>query len=216
MRAFDSKVEKCRRFMNDYIDRVNMSKRKRAVEKMKTVMDEYLKQKGMDRFIEYEISWNGIFPLNIEKRVDLVDFMFGKNIIFTDRLDMDTVDIINWYKHRWIIEDSFKKMNHDDNVSMTSIYSWTDQQIAVYIFACVIALIGLRVLRLKMRDSGIEMSAENALDILGNVHAVGTLYEKRRMDWKLGEMDADAKRLIDLLNLKTFFDTSVSNTEKQG
>ena len=216
MSAFDSKLQKCRKFMSDYIDGANRSKRKRVIEKMKTVMDGYLREKRMDRFIEYEISGDGSFSLNVKERVDLVDFMFGKNIIFTDRLDMDTVDIINRYKDRWIIEDSFKKMNHDDNISVTPIYSWTDQQIAVHIFVCVIALLGLRVLGLKIKDSGLEMSVESALDILGNVHAVGTLYEKRRIEWNLSEMDDDAKKLIELLDLKTFFDRSVGNTEKQG
>ena len=74
----------------------------------------------------------------------------------------------------------------------------------------------MRVLGLRIKESGLEMSEESAVDILGNVHAVGTLYEKRRIEWNLSEMDDDAKKLIELLDLKTFFDRSVGNTEKQG
>jgi transposase len=44
--------------------------------------------------------------------------MFGKNVMFTDRTDMETSSIIEHYKDRWIIEESFRKMNYDDNDGM--------------------------------------------------------------------------------------------------
>ena len=41
------------------------------------------------------------------------------------------------------------------------------------------------------------MSGERALEILGNIHAVGSLYEKRKMEWNLNEVDQDAEQLMD-------------------
>ncbi len=140
--------------------------------------------------------------------------MFGKNVLFTNRLDMETSSIIEHYKDRWIIEDGFRKMNYDDNISVTPMFTWTDQQISLHMFVCVIALLALRILRQKLKESGMEMSGERALEILRNVQAVGSLYEKRKMEWNLSEMDQDAEQLMDILKLKPFFDKMVGNTKK--
>ena len=140
--------------------------------------------------------------------------MFGKNVLFTNRLDMETLSIIEHYKDRWIIEDGFRKMNYDDNISVTPMFTWTDQQISLHMFVCVIALLALRILRQKLKESGMEMSGERALEILRNVQAVGSLYEKRKMEWNLSEMDQDAEQLMDILKLKPFFDKMVGNTKK--
>ena len=90
----------------------------------------------------------------------------------------------------------------------------TDQQISLHIFVCVIALLALRILRKKLKDSGMDMGGERALEILRNVQAVGSLYEKRKIEWNLSEMDQDAEQLIDTLKLKLFFDKMVGNTKK--
>ena len=131
--------------------------------------------------------------------------MFGKNVLFTNRLDMETSSIIEHYKDRWIIEDGFRKMNYDDNISVTPMFTWTDQQISLHMFVCVIALLALRILRQKLKDSGMDMSGERALETLRNVQAVGSLYEKRKMEWNLSEMDQDAEQLMDILKLKLEF-----------
>ena len=75
------------------------------------------------------------------------------------------------------------------NMPVTPIFTWTDQQISLHIFVCVIALLALRILRLKLKNSGMGMTGERALEILRNVHAVGTLYENRKLEWSLSEMD---------------------------
>ncbi|MCL4325460.1 MAG: hypothetical protein M1481_01320 [Candidatus Thermoplasmatota archaeon] len=183
---------------------------------MRLAMDAYLKEKRMNRFIEYSIEYNGKFSVTIAEKRELVDFMFGKNIIFTDRLEMDTTDIVKQYKDRCVIEDSFKKMNYEDNISVTPMYAWTDQQILIHIFVRVTALLGLRLLRLKMKNVGMEMSAEETLEILRNVYAIGSLYENRKIEWRLSEMNKETERLIDLLNLKIFFDKTVGNTKNRN
>ena len=105
-------------------------------------------------------------------------------------------------------------MNYDDNISVTPIFTWTDQQISLHIFVCVIALLALRILRLKLKNSGMGMTGERALEILRNVHVVGTLYENRKLKWSLSEMDQDAEQLMDILKLKLFFHKIVGNTKK--
>ncbi|EQB70111.1 MAG: transposase-like protein, partial [Ferroplasma sp. Type II] len=215
-KAFTGKIEKCRAYINGYIADANKSRRKRNIERMRKTIDTYLKEKKMNRYIDYEIDGSGTFSVTITEKKDLVDFMFGKNVLFTDRLDMETSSIIEHYKDRWIIEDGFRKMNYDDNISVTPIFTWTDQQISLHIFICVIALLALRILRLKLKNSGMGMTGERALEILRNVHAVGTLYENRKLEWSLSEMDQDAEQLMDILKLKPFFNKMVGNTKKQA
>jgi transposase len=214
-KTFTSKVEKCRTYIADYMAVANKSTRKRKIVNMRKTIDGYLKEKKMNRYIEYKIEDNGKFSFNITVKKDQVDFMFGKNVLFTDRIDMETSLIIEHYKDRWIIEDGFRKMNYDDNISITPIFTWTDQQISLHIFTCVTALLALRLLKLKLKNADIDMTAERALEILRNVQAVGSLYENRKIEWNLGEMDQNAEQLMDIFNLKPFFDKMVGNTKKQ-
>ncbi|EQD32714.1 transposase-like protein, partial [mine drainage metagenome] len=153
-KSFTGSVDKCMTYINDYIADANKSGRKRNIEKIRKTIDGYLKEKKMDRYIEYKIDYNDIFSVTITEKKDRVDFMFGRNVLFTDRIDMETSSIIEHYKDRWIIDDGFRKMNYDDNISITPIYTWTDQQISLHIFVCVTALLALRLLKLKLKNSG--------------------------------------------------------------
>lgn len=214
--TFASKVEKCRNYINNYIADANKSKGKRNIGRMRRTIDGYLKEKKMSRYIDCKIDYTDRFSVTITENKDLVDFMFGKNVLFTDRLDMETSSIIEHYRDRWIIEDGFRMMNFDDNISVTPIFTWTDQQVCLHIFVCVVALLALRLLRLKLKNAGMDMGAGRALEILRNVHAIGSLYENRKIEWTLGEMDQDAEHLMEVLNLKPFFDKTVGNTKKQA
>ncbi len=57
------------------------------------------------------------------------------------------------------------------------------------------------------------MSGEEALEILGNIHVVGSLYENRKMECNLNEVDRDAGQMMDILKLKPFFHKIVGNTK---
>lgn len=162
----------------------------------------------------YKIEHDGKFSFTITEKREQIDFMFGKNVLFTDRLDMETSSIIEHYRDRWIIEDGFRTMKYDDNMSVTPIFTWTDQQISLHIFVCVTALLALRLLRLKLKNAGMDMGAGKALEILRNLHAIGSLYKNRKIEWTLGKMDQNAERLMDVLDLKPFFDKMVGNTKK--
>ncbi|MCL4325668.1 MAG: hypothetical protein M1481_02395 [Candidatus Thermoplasmatota archaeon] len=150
------------------------------------------------------------------KIVEEIDYMYGKNIIFTDREEMETEEIITRYRDRWIIEDGFKKMNYEDNISVTPIYTWTDQQITLHIFVCIVnAVFGKNssgVYRKRLKEAGIEMSVERALEILREVHAIGALYENRKIEWKIEEMEKEEEMLVDALKLKPLFNEMVGNS----
>lgn len=93
-KGFTDRVEKCRTHISDYIADANKSKRKRKMENMRKTIDGYLKEKKMNRYIDYKIDYTDRFSVTITENKDLVDFMFGKNVLFTDRLDMEASSII--------------------------------------------------------------------------------------------------------------------------
>lgn len=211
-RSFASKVEKCKFFIKEYVEKANRSKRKRRIETIRKGINRYLKEKKMNKYIEYRIEYDKVYRAEIKEKKEEIDYMYGKNIIFTDREEMETEEIITRYRDRWIIEDGFKKMNYEDNISVTPIYTWTDQQITLHIFVCIIALLGMRMLRKRLKEAGIEMSVERALEILREVHAIGALYENRKIEWKIEEMEKEAEMLVDALKLKPLFNEMVGNS----
>ncbi|MDQ7792558.1 MAG: hypothetical protein RDV00_10630 [Clostridia bacterium] len=64
----------------------------------------------------------------------------GKHILFTDRNDWSTEEIVTAYRGQSHIEEAFKRMKDPHFLSWRPQYHWTDQKIMVHAFYCVLAI----------------------------------------------------------------------------
>jgi len=96
---------------------------------------------------------------------------FGKNIIVTDHLDWSTSDIISASLDRYVIENIFRQSKDRDLVSVIPIRHWTDSKIRCHIFTCIVALTYLRLLEIKLRKAGLEISPPKAIHEMQKLHA---------------------------------------------
>ncbi len=85
------------------------------------------------------------------------------------------------------------------------MYHWTDHNIAVHTFTCVLALQLAHVLRLQARRAGHHLSVKALLDSLGWIEATVLIYpstggrpKARRMTT---DMSTDQQALYDLFDL---------------
>ncbi len=96
---------------------------------------------------------------------------FGKNIIITDNTDWKTDEIVNASLERWTVEDGFRQSKDNDLVSMMPVRHWTDSKISCHIFTCIAALALLRLVELKLRQAGLQLTAKTAMKQMHRLHS---------------------------------------------
>lgn len=95
---------------------------------------------------------------------------FGKLILFTDREEIETSEIVSLYRGKNTVEDCFKRMHDPTSISFTPMYHWTDQKIRVHAFICVLGLLLLRLLEFKASlDKKTLMSIPALLEELSDI-----------------------------------------------
>jgi transposase len=91
------------------------------------------------------------WTVNDTKRQALEENIFGKRILITDHDDWPIVNVVAGYRSQSEIEFGFRQLKDPHEVSFSPMYHWTDHNIAVHTFTCVLALQLAHLLRLTAR-----------------------------------------------------------------
>lgn len=96
---------------------------------------------------------------------------FGKNILITDITDWTTNDIVKASIDRWTVEDGFRLTKDEELVAMRPIRHWTDSKIRCHFFTCIAALALLRIIEIRLRRAGVEVTAKTAMHHMHRLHS---------------------------------------------
>ena len=96
---------------------------------------------------------------------------FGKNILITDITDWTTDEIVQASLDRWAVEDGFRLTKDEAQVALRPLRHWTDSKIRCHIFTCIAAMALLRVIELRLRKAGVDMTAKAAMRHMNNLHS---------------------------------------------
>ena len=73
-------------------------------------------------------------------RAALEEEIFGKHILITDHDDWPVPEVIAGYRSQSEAEFSFRQMKDPHVVSFSPMHHWTEHNISVHVFTCVLAL----------------------------------------------------------------------------
>jgi len=172
-----------------------------------------IKGQHMEQIISYDVTdQNGqvIFDYSVdhESISQIAETYFGKNILFTDRQDMDAPTIVDTYHAQYKIEDAFKQMKDPRHVSFWPIYHWTDQKIRVHAFYCVLALTLSSLLNRRTEQAGLNLSPEEVYEQLSDIKEVLLVYPSAKGKPKavttISKMRDVQYQLFNVLNLGRF------------
>ncbi len=122
---------------------------------------------------------------------------FGKNILISDITEWTTDEIVQASLDRWAIEDSFRLTKDEAQVALRPIRHWTDSKIRCHIFTCIAALSLLRIIELRLRKAGVELTAKAAMKSMHRLHScLVWLPGKRKAARVLEEPDATQSKII--------------------
>lgn len=121
---------------------------------------------------------------------------FGKNILITDNMAWSTDEIVRASLDRYVVENNFRQSKDDDLVSLMPLRHWTDDKIRCHIFSCIVALTYLRMIELRLRRAGLEMSAGETMDEMHRLHSCLIWQQKKKKPERMIEKPGDKQAAI--------------------
>jgi transposase len=156
------------------------------------------------------LTWS----IDTAKREALEDRVFGKRILITDQDTWPVVDVVAGYRSQSEIEFGFRQLKDPHQVSFSPMFHWTDNNIAVHTFTCVLALQLAHLLRLKAHRAGHDPTVRSLLDTLKGIGETVLIYpstggrpKARRITT---DMTTDQQALYDLFNLDRWAPTTIT------
>src|SRR5262249_11027021 len=115
---------------------------------------------------DLRLSW-GIDPAS---RAALEEELFGKHVLITGHDDWPVAEVVASYRSQSEAEFSFRQLKDPHVVSFSPMHHWTDHNIRVHVFTCVLALQLAHLMRYRARQAGLDLSVR---DLLGQLAAIG-------------------------------------------
>jgi len=129
----------------------------------------------------------------------------GKSIIFSNRNEWSTLEIVKTYRAQNKVEQQFKELNKRGRISVMPMHVWTDVMIRVHMYISVLALLLSNLLYRKIHLAGIAHSKETCFEALEDMKEIRLYYDdKGDPDVLLTRMSALQRKLFKTLDLKRF------------
>jgi transposase len=206
---FEKKMLRLQEILHEFKDKVNRrAPQWRNKKKIEARYEEACAKLHMPsdiyRFEVYE--YKGKLRLSCKKnyyRIGRHIDRFGKNIIITDNMDWPTDEIVKASLDRWTVEDGFRQSKDDDLVAMMPVRHWTDSKIRCHIFTCIATLALLRLVEIRLRRSGLKLTAKTAMKQLHRLHScLIWLPGRKAPERMLEEPDSIQKQILAVFGWK--------------
>ena len=113
-------------------------------------------------------------------RAALEEELFGKHVLITSHDDWAVPEVVAGYRSQSEAEFSFRQMKDTRVVSFSPMHHWTEHNIRVHIFTCVLALQIAHLMRLRATRAGLRMSVRELLRELAGIGETILLYHGDR------------------------------------
>jgi transposase len=121
---------------------------------------------------DLRLSWG----IDQAARAALEEELFGKHVLITDHDDWAAADVIAAYRSQSEAEFSFRQLKDPRVVSFSPMFHWTEHNIRVHLFTCVLALQLAHLMRRQVRQAGLDLSVRALLDALAGIEETVLIY----------------------------------------
>ena len=157
---------------------------------------------------EFRLSFN----TGRQARRRLENRLFGKRILFTNREDWTTAEVVAAYRSQSEVEAGFRQMNDPHVVSFSPMHHWTDSKIRVHVFYCVLALTIAHLMRREADRAGLHLSVRELLAELAGIGETVLLFHdggkgRPRAQRMLTDMTPTQQRLAGVFDIHRYAPT---------
>ena len=217
-RGFDQTLAKARRKLIELQATLARGKTRRGRAAVESEIAATCKPRWVSQVITTTLTGQTPAELRLTFRTDpgsrkrLEEKLFGKRILFTNRDDWPTADVVAAYRSQSEVESGFRQMKDPHVVSFGPMHHWTDSKIRVHVFYCVLALTIAHLMRRQAKDAGMDLSVRELLTTLAGIGETVLLYHdggkgRPRARRMLTDMDPTQKRLAKLFDIDRYAPT---------
>jgi transposase len=121
---------------------------------------------------DFRLTWQ----VDAAARAALEEEIFGKHVLITGHDDWPAAEVIAGYRSQAEAEFAFRQMKDTHVVSFSPMFHWTEHNIRVHVFTCILALQIAHLMRLKARRAGLHLSVRELLRELAGIGETVLLY----------------------------------------
>ncbi len=125
-----------------------------------------------DRPKDRRLTW----AIDQDARAELEDEIFGKHVLITDHDDWPAADVVAGYRSQSEAEFGFRQLKDRHVVSFSPMHHWTEHNIRVHVFTCVLALQLAHLMRYRVRQHGLHLSVRELLSQLAGIQETVLIY----------------------------------------
>ena len=147
------------------------------------------------------------FSINF-KLLKKIEDSLGFRIIMTNRHSWSTASIIGAYHGQSKIENAFKNLKNPYHLAITPQFHWTDHNIRVHMFICVLGYLLATITWRKVKlSTQFKITLDTLFDTLNNIRLATVLEESKtpgavKAIYKLEEMSSMENKLMEALEIK--------------
>ena len=186
-------------------------KTRRPRDKVEAEIEAITAKPWVRRVITWQLSGEQPPDLRLSWSVDpgareaLEEEIFGKHVLITSHDDWPIAEVIAGYRSQSEAEFSFRQLKDPHVVSFSPMHHWTEHNIRVHVFTCVLALQIAHLMRRKAASAGLRLSVRQLLAQLAGIGETVLIYpstggrpKARRMTT---ELTADQRQLWEIFGL---------------
>jgi transposase len=212
--GFDQTLTKATRLLGELADTLARSKTRRTRSTVKREIETICHDSWVTRVLTWRLTGDTpaehrlSFTINDTDHAELEAEIFGKRVLITSREDWPTAEVVASYRSQSDAELSFRQLKDRHVVSFSPMHHWTDHNIRVHLFTCVLALQLAHLMRRMARPAGLRYSVRELLTQLRSIEESVLIYpctggrpKARRM---LTETTPEQDQLATLFNLHAY------------
>ena len=218
-RGFDgTTLAKAGRKLDELAATLARGKTRRGKNKVRAEIEAITRKPWVRRVITWQLDGDQPRDLRLTWSVDqdaraaLEEEIFGKHVLITGHDDWPAPEIVAGYRSQSEAEFSFRQMKDTSVVSFSPMHHWTEHNIRVHVFTCVLALQLAHLMRRTAARAGLAMSVRELLGQLAGIGETVLIYpstggrpKARRMTT---ELTGDQQNLHQIFGLGTWAPTS--------
>lgn len=175
-------LAKAARKLDDLAATLARGRTRRTRDKVEEAIHAIVKDTWVRRVVTWELTGDKPAELRLTWTVDtdarqqLEDELFGKHVLITDHDDWSVTEVVAGYRSQSEAEFSFRQLKDRHVVSFSPMHHWSEHNIRVHVFTCVLALQIAHLLRLQTERAGLHLSVRELLAQLAGIGETVLIY----------------------------------------
>ncbi len=191
-------MERARRRLEKLKERAASGALKRP-EKIGAAVERIMQKYHGYRYFDWKLSAGSLEFSESKTHLEREKKIEGKYVIATSEKGLSVLDAVALYKELTEVESGFRQLK--DVMAMRPIYHQVEPRVKAHIFVAALALLVQRLLGRRLKEAGVDLSPERALQALSTVRLVSFRLEGQAERRGLTSGCPDARLVLKALKL---------------